>query len=47
MMGFQISGEVLDSYLSLDNPPYKGMEVLLMTDKTILSAGISVHRNGL
>ena len=36
MMGFQISGEVLDSYLSLDNPPYKGMEVLLMTDKTIL-----------
>lgn len=35
-MGFQISGEVLDSYLSLDNPPYKGMEVLLMTDKTIL-----------
>ena len=36
MMGFQISGEVLDSYLSLDNPPYKGMEVLLMTDETIL-----------
>ena len=36
MMGVQISGEVLDSYLSLDNPPYKGMEVLLMTDKTIL-----------
>lgn len=36
MMGFQISGEVLDSYLGLDNPPYKGMQVLLMTDEKIL-----------
>ena len=36
MMGFQISGEMLDSYLGLDNPPYKGMEVLLMTDEKIL-----------
>lgn len=36
IMGFQISGEMLDSYLSLDNPPYKGMEVLLMTDGQIL-----------
>lgn len=36
MMGFQISGEMLDTYLSLDNPPYKGMEILLMTDGTIL-----------
>lgn len=36
IMGFQISKEMLDSYLSLDNPPYKGMELLLLTDQEVL-----------
>lgn len=36
IMGFQISGEVLDSHLSLDNPPYRGMQILLMTDQKVL-----------
>lgn len=52
IMGFQTSAEMLDSYLKLDNPPYKGMQVLLMTDQQVLYSmdkdfiGTAYHESG-
>lgn len=36
LMGFQISSDMLDSCLNLDNPPYKGMELFLLKDRDVL-----------
>ena len=35
IMGLEISRNMLDTYLKLDNPPYKGMSVLLLSDGNI------------
>lgn len=36
IMGFRLSSKMLDSYLKLDNPPYKGMKALLLSDDKVL-----------
>lgn len=36
LMGFDIGGDTLDSCLKLDNPPYRGMQIVLLTDDRIL-----------
>ena len=36
IMGFEISSTMLDTYLKLDNPPYKGMQMLLLSDTGVL-----------
>lgn len=35
IMGLEISGDVLNSYLNLDNPPYKGMTMLLLSEDEV------------
>lgn len=35
IMGLEISRDMLETYLKLDNPPYKGMAVLLLSDGDI------------
>lgn len=35
LVGLEISADMLDSYLKMDNPPYKGMAVLLLSDKAV------------
>lgn len=36
ILGFRLSSEMLDSYLKLDNPPYKGMKALILSDDKVL-----------
>lgn len=35
LMGLEISGDMLDAYLRLDNPPYKGMTVILLSGQEV------------
>lgn len=46
ILGFQISGYTLDSCLKMDNPPYQGMQVLLLSQNGILYSGEKGIENG-
>lgn len=35
-MGLEVGSEILDSYMKLDDPPYKGMQMFLLTEDQVL-----------
>ncbi len=36
IMGAEVGGDMLDTYMNLDSPPYKGMNVLLLSEDRVL-----------
>ncbi len=39
IMGLEVGAEILDSYMKLDNPPYRGMQMFLLTEDKVLYSG--------
>ena len=36
IMGAEVGGDMMSTYMSLDNPPYKGMNIFLLTENQVL-----------